>query len=469
MTDSNAHEFTVSELAGALKRTVEDTYGHVRVRGELGRVTIARSGHIYMDLKDEKAVISSIVWKGVAGRLSFRPEEGLEVIAEGKLTTYPGRSQYQLVISKLEPAGAGALMALLEERRKKLTNEGLFAEEKKKPLPFLPEVIGVVTSPTGAVIKDILHRLQDRFPRHVLLWPVLVQGDKAAAQITAAIEGFNNIKDGDAVPKPDLLIIARGGGSVEDLWSFNEEEVVRAAFNCTIPIISAIGHESDWTLLDLVADMRAPTPTGAAEMAVPVRADIAAGLDENGLRLRSGLRRLLETKDMALTSARRGLPNLEDLLNAAAQRFDYAIERLSSGLGRRIDRARLDLTQASSGLRSNTLLNAINQRKQTISSLSARLRPAIKRDIVRRKELLRSTVKLLAALSHKSILGRGFALVHGANGKLITRANSLTDGQQVSLEFVDGKKTAIIGGDKTIAKRVIKKPKPTEPDQGSLF
>ncbi|MCF6292793.1 MAG: exodeoxyribonuclease VII large subunit [Robiginitomaculum sp.] len=513
MTDSNAHEFTVSELAGALKRTVEDTYGHVRVRGELGRVTIARSGHVYMDLKDDKAVISSIVWKGVAGRLSFRPEEGLEVIAEGKLTTYPGRSQYQLVISKLEPAGAGALMALLEERRKKLTKEGLFAEDKKQSLPYLPEVIGVVTSPTGAVIKDILHRLQDRFPRHVLLWPVLVQGDKAAAQITAAIEGFNNIKASDAVPKPDLLIIARGGGSVEDLWSFNEEQVVRAAYNCSIPIISAIGHESDWTLLDLVADMRAPTPTGAAEMAVPVRADLAASLDDNGLRMRSGLRRLLEAKDMALTSAKRGLPNLEDLLSIAAQRFDYAVERLSSGLGKRIDLAKIALTQAGSGLRANVLLNSIEQRKQRVSSLSGRLLPAIKRDINRRKEILKASsglraktllqnigqlqqsllgvssrlspamlrgvkrreehliasVKLLSALSHKSVLGRGFALVQDLSGKLITRANSLTDYQQVSLEFIDGKKTAIIGGDKTIAKRVIKKPKPTEPDQGSLF
>jgi len=469
MTDSNAHEFTVSELAGALKRTVEDTYGHVRVRGELGRVTIARSGHVYMDLKDDKAVISSIVWKGVAGRLSFRPEEGLEVIAEGKLTTYPGRSQYQLVISKLEPAGAGALMALLEERRKKLTNEGLFAEDKKQSLPYLPEVIGVVTSPTGAVIKDILHRLQDRFPRHVLLWPVLVQGDKAAAQITAAIEGFNNIKTGDAVPKPDLLIIARGGGSVEDLWSFNEEAVVRAAFNCSIPIISAIGHETDWTLLDLVADMRAPTPTGAAEMAVPVRADLAASLDDNGLRMRSGLRLLIKAKDMALTSARRGLPNLEDLLSIAAQRFDYAVERLSSGLGKRIDLAKIALTQAGSGLRANVLFNAIKQRKQVVSSLSERLLPAIKRDINRRKEVLLSTVKLLGALSHKSVLGRGFALVQGANGKLITRANSLTDGEQVSLEFVDGKKAAVISGGKTRLKPATKKPKPNEPDQGSLF
>jgi exodeoxyribonuclease VII large subunit len=359
-------------------------------------------------------------------------------------------------------------MALLEERRKKLTKEGLFAEDRKRPLPFLPEVIGVVTSPTGAVIKDILHRLQDRFPRHVLLWPVLVQGEKAAAQITAAIEGFNNIKPSDGLPRPDLLIIARGGGSVEDLWSFNEEAVVRAAFNCTIPIISAIGHETDWTLLDLVADMRAPTPTGAAEMAVPVRADLAASLDDNGLRMRSGLRRLIEAKDMALTSARRGLPKPTDLLSVAVQRLDYAIERLSGGLSRRIERARLDLTQAGSGLRANTLLNAIKQRQQTLSGLAVRLLPAMQRAHQRREQGLLAMVKLLSALSHKSILGRGFALVQTTSGNLITRAKELQDGEQVSLEFIDGKKTALIGKTAKI-KPTRKKPKPTEPDQGSLF
>ncbi|VAW00079.1 Exodeoxyribonuclease VII large subunit [hydrothermal vent metagenome] len=465
MTDSNAHEFTVSELAGSLKRTVEDTYGHVRVRGELGRVTIARSGHIYMDLKDDKAVISSIVWKGVAGKLSFRPEEGLEVVAEGKLTTYPGRSQYQLVISQLEPAGAGALMALLEERRKKLTKEGLFAEDKKRVLPYLPEVIGVVTSPTGAVLRDILHRLEDRFPRHVLLWPVLVQGDRAAGQIAEAINGFHAMKPGGDIPRPDLLIIARGGGSVEDLWPFNEEAVVRAASACTIPLISAIGHETDWSLLDLVADVRAPTPTGAAEMAVPVRADLAASLAESDLRLKTGLRRLIETRKMALTAARRGLPKPDDLLAAASQKFDYASSRLAVALSRRVERAELKLQQTAAGLRPNIVLHSISQRAQIIGNLANRLAPTIRRNLTKKHDRLQALAQLLAALSHKSVLGRGFALVHTANKKLITRANALQDGNHVTLEFADGRKTAIIGK----ASRPKTKAKPVEPEQGDLF
>ncbi|PHR51156.1 MAG: exodeoxyribonuclease VII large subunit [Robiginitomaculum sp.] len=470
MTDSNAHEFTVSELAGSLKRTVEEAYGHVRVRGELGRVTIARSGHIYMDLKDEKAVISTIVWKGVAGNLSFRPEEGLEVIAEGKLTTYPGRSQYQLVITKLEPAGAGALMALLEERRKKLTIEGLFAEDQKRALPYLPQTIGVITSPTGAVIRDILHRLEDRFPRHVLLWPVLVQGDKAAAQVTQAINGFAALPEGGDIARPDLLIVARGGGSVEDLWPFNEEEVVRAAAACSIPIISAIGHETDWTLLDLVADVRAPTPTGAAEMAVPVRADLAAMLDESGLRLKSGLRRLIQARELALTAARRGLPKPEELLAAASQRFDYVASRLAVALGRRVERAELALGQALAGLRPQTLLSGITQRGQMVSNLAERLPPTMQRVLTRQQDRLQTSVKLLGALSHKSVLGRGFALVHDKAGKLVTRAASLSDGKLVQLEFADGKKSAIIGkGGVSKPVRRKMKAKPGDPEQGDLF
>ncbi len=470
MTDSNAHEFTVSELAGSLKRTVEEAYGHVRVRGELGRVTIARSGHIYMDLKDEKAVISTIVWKGVAGKLSFRPEEGLEVIAEGKLTTYPGRSQYQLVITKLEPAGAGALMALLEERRKKLTKEGLFAEDQKRVLPYLPQTIGVITSSTGAVIRDILHRLEDRFPRHVLLWPVLVQGDKAAAQITEAINGFAAMQEDGEIARPDLLIVARGGGSVEDLWPFNEEEVVRAAAACSIPIISAIGHETDWTLLDLVADVRAPTPTGAAEMAVPVRADLVAMLDESGLRLKSGLRRLIETRELALTAARRGLPKPEELLAAASQHFDYVASRLAVGLGRRVERAELSFGRVMAGLRPQTLLSGIVQRTQMVSNLAERLPPTMQRVLTRQQDRLQTSAKLLGALSHKSVLGRGFALVHDKAGKLVTRAASLSDGTQVQLEFSDGDKSAVIG--KSGASKPVRRkarPKKQNPEQGDLF
>ncbi len=267
-------ELTVSDLAGAIKRTIETNFDRVRVRGELGRVTIAKSGHMYADLKDDKAVINTIMWKGSVSRLPFRPEEGLEVIAEGKLSTYPGRSNYQLIAETMSPAGAGALMALLEERKKKLAAEGLFDPTRKKPLPFLPKVIGVVTSPTGAVIRDILHRIQDRFPVHVIVWPALVQGEAAAKQIEAGIRGFNALTETSAVPRPDVIIVARGGGSIEDLWPFNEEIVVRAASDSVIPLISAVGHETDTTLIDFVSDQRAPTPTGAAEIAVPVRAEL---------------------------------------------------------------------------------------------------------------------------------------------------------------------------------------------------
>ncbi len=277
MTDanvSNTPEYTVSELSNALKRTVEQAYDHVRVRGELGRVTVAKSGHVYLDMKDDKAVIDAVMWKGVAAHLNFRPEEGLEVIAEGRLSTFPGRSKYQMIIERMEPAGEGALMALLEARKKALAAEGLFSPDRKRALPFLPRVIGVVTSPTGAVIRDILHRLEDRFPTHVLLWPVLVQGDKAADQIAHAIEGFNAIEPGGPVPVPDVLIVARGGGSIEDLWCFNEERVVRAAAASRIPLISAVGHETDTTLIDYASDRRAPTPTGAPEIAVPVRREL---------------------------------------------------------------------------------------------------------------------------------------------------------------------------------------------------
>ena len=281
MTDSpapsNQPDLTVSELAASLKRTIETNFDRVRVRGELGRVTIARSGHMYADIKDDKAVLNSVMWKGQVDKLPFRPEEGLEVIAEGKLSIYAGRSNYQLIASSMRPAGAGALMQLLEERKKKLAAEGLFDPQHKKKLPFLPATIGVVTSPTGAVIRDILHRVADRFPVRVILWPALVQGDLAAGQIEAGIRGFNALKPAD---KPDVLIVGRGGGSIEDLWPFNEEAVVRAAFESEIPLISAVGHETDTTLIDYVSDARAPTPTGAAEIAVPVRADLAVAVDE---------------------------------------------------------------------------------------------------------------------------------------------------------------------------------------------
>src|SRR5262245_18182742 len=299
----NMPEMTVSELANALKRTVEENYAFVRVRGELGRVVLAKSGHLYFDIKDENATLNTVMWKGQAGRLPFKPEEGLEVVAEGRLSTYPGRSNYQLIADKMRPAGLGALMQLLEERRKKLAAEGLFAAERKKPIPFLPSVIGVVTSPTGAVIRDILHRVRDRFPVHVVIWPALVQGERAAAEVAAGIRGFNALKAGGPIPRPDVIIVARGGGSIEDLWPFNEEIVVRAAAESVIPLISAVGHETDTTLIDHASDRRAPTPTGAAEMALPVRAELISTVSTLGARMSRCLTRTVDRRRLELKSA----------------------------------------------------------------------------------------------------------------------------------------------------------------------
>ncbi|KAF0137498.1 MAG: exodeoxyribonuclease VII large subunit, partial [Xanthobacteraceae bacterium] len=313
MTDvapSNTPEISVSELSAAIKRTVEDAFGYVRLRGEVsGFKGPSGSGHVYFRLKDEGATIEAVIWKGVYGRLKFKPQEGLEVIATGRVTTFPGSSKYQVVIESLEPAGVGALMALLEERRRKLAAEGLFDAARKRPLPYLPRVIGVVTSPTGAVIRDILHRLEDRFPRTVLVWPVRVQGEGSAAEVASAIRGFNAIGPDDDLPRPDVIIVARGGGSLEDLWGFNEEIVVRAAFESDIPLISAVGHETDTTLIDFAADRRAPTPTAAAEMAVPVRSDLIAETTGLGRRLSLAVARGMENRRTELRSAARALPD----------------------------------------------------------------------------------------------------------------------------------------------------------------
>ncbi|HSM41422.1 MAG TPA: exodeoxyribonuclease VII large subunit, partial [Afifellaceae bacterium] len=329
---SNLIEFTVSEISFAVKRSIEEGFSHVRVRGELGRISRPGSGHIYLDLKDDKAVLNGVIWRGTASRLKFQPEQGLEVIATGKLTTFPGQSKYQIVIEQIEPAGAGALMALLEERRKKLAAEGLFDEERKKKLPYLPRVIGVVTSPTGAVIRDILHRLHDRFPVQVLVWPVRVQGEGSAEEVTAAVRGFNALATGGAIPRPDLLIVARGGGSIEDLWSFNEENVVRAVAASDIPVISAVGHETDWTLIDHAADRRAPTPTGAAEMAVPVRAELVANVGDLDNRRALAWARLIDSRRREVVALARAIPSLGDLLAVPRQTLDNLALRLQGGL-----------------------------------------------------------------------------------------------------------------------------------------
>ncbi|HQF31791.1 MAG TPA: exodeoxyribonuclease VII large subunit, partial [Hyphomicrobiales bacterium] len=335
MTDqaSNLPEFTVSDLSFSLKRTIEEAYPYVRVRGEIsGYRGPHSSGHAYFALKDDRARLEAVVWKGTFSRLRFKPEEGIEVVATGKITTFPGSSKYQIVIEALEPAGVGALMALLEERRKKLAAEGLFDEARKRPIPFLPTVVGVVTSPTGAVIRDILHRLADRFPRRVVVWPVRVQGETSAEEVAAAIRGFNAVSPGGPVPRPDVLIVARGGGSLEDLWSFNEEIVVRATAESTIPVISAIGHETDWTLIDLAADLRAPTPTGAAEMAVPVRAELLGNVADLGARLTGAAGRRIEAARTVLRSAARALPSAEQVFLVPRQRVDTAAVRLDPAL-----------------------------------------------------------------------------------------------------------------------------------------
>ena len=330
---ANAPEFSVSELSGAIKRALEDGFGYVRLRGEIsGYRGPHSSGHCYFALKDDKAKIDAVIWKGAFGRLRFKPEEGMEVVVQGRITTFPGSSKYQIVIEALDPAGAGALMVLLDERKRKFAAEGLFEEARKKPRPFLPKVVGIITSPTGAVIRDMLAGFHERFPTCVLLWPVRVQGEGSAAEVAAAIRGFNALQADGKIPRPDVLIVARGGGSLEDLWSFNEEIVVRAAAESHIPLISAVGHETDWTLLDLVADARAPTPTKAAEWAVPKYSELIETLDKLQLRKRTAVRRLLESVRTHLKAASRGLPTLDDLVAMPRQRFDAIDRRLSRAL-----------------------------------------------------------------------------------------------------------------------------------------
>ncbi|WP_411817292.1 exodeoxyribonuclease VII large subunit [Hyphococcus sp. DH-69] len=442
----NVHEYTVSELSGAVKRTIEDTFGLVRVRGELGRVTRAASGHMYLDLKDEKSVISSVMWKGMAARLTIKPEQGMEVIAMGRMTTFPGQSRYQLVIDSLEPAGVGALMALLEERKKKFAAEGLFAPERKRPLPFLPEVIGVVTSPSGAVIRDILHRLRERFPRHVVVWPTLVQGRGAEEKIAEAIKGFNALGPDSTVPRPDVLIVARGGGSLEDLWCFNEEIVVRTAAASEIPLISAVGHETDTTLIDYVSDRRAPTPTAAAEFAVPVRSELLSEVLNKERRFAGAATRTIEQRRTALMSAARGLGRPEDILGAATQRLDRASDGLRSGLRARLDTALTQVARIGGRLTPNLLAAGFAKRENIIGQYWSRISDRTDRVITDRKSRLASSARVLSAVSYQNVLERGFALVRGDDGQLLRRAadsKSVTGGQ---IQFVDGTRDFLFDG-----------------------
>jgi exodeoxyribonuclease VII large subunit len=465
----NVGEFTVSELAGALRRTLEDAYGFVRVRGEISGFKRAASGHIYFALKDAGACIDAVCWRLTAQRLTFKPEDGLEVVASGRVTTYQTRSKYQLIVDRLAPAGVGALMALLEERKRQLAAEGLFAIERKRPLPFLPEVIGVVTSPTGAVIRDILHRLAERCPRRVLLWPVLVQGELAAEQVAAAIEGFNRLRPGGPVPRPDVLIVARGGGSLEDLWAFNEERVVRAAAASAIPLISAIGHETDTTLIDHAADQRAPTPTAAAELAVPVRSELGQRLRQLDQRLFHGAERELRQLGQRVSGLARGLPDPAALLGQASQRLDDLAERLPHGLRARAERAERDLsglgtrlgppTQALlrqrrlelNGLLGRLTLDELASRLprhgRRLAELEARQGHAIGRRLADARARLQAQAGLLGSLSYRGVLQRGFALVRDDHGQLVDGAAKARGQPILELEFHDGRvRTAVVRG-----------------------
>jgi exodeoxyribonuclease VII large subunit len=483
---TNAPEFTVSELSGAVKRVIEGEFGRVRVRGELGRVSCPASGHCYLSLKDDRACLDAVIWRTTFRGLGIRPEEGMEVVAVGRLTTFAGQSKYQMVIEELAPAGVGALMAMLEKRKAALAGEGLFEAVRKRPLPFLPSVIGVVTSPTGAVIRDILHRLRERFPRPVLLWPVTVQGDRCAAEVAAAIRGFNALPEAGPVPRPDLLIVARGGGSLEDLWGFNEEIVVRAAAESAIPLISAVGHETDTTLIDLAADRRAPTPTAAAEMAVPVRLDLlaaTAGLEERRTR---ALARALAIRGQRLRDLARALPRPEALVREREQALDALGYRLPTALrtfvrekhlalGRGapgrfgpgtlhvgVERRRSRVEGAARSLRAERMEARLRHLAERLEARSAPLGRAAARLVPPCRERLEALARTLGTLSYTSTLARGYAVVRSGDA-VLTRAAEVAPGTPLAIQFADGTAHATAAGER---------PKPrgrSAPVQGRLL
>ena len=478
----NEPEFSVSEISNAIKRLIEEEFSYVRIRGEIGRVSLPRSGHVYLDLKDEKSVIAGVIWKGVADKLMTKPEEGMEVIAKGRVTTFGGQSKYQIIIDDLRPAGVGALMAMLEKRKKQFQAEGIFNQEHKKPLPFLPEIIGVITSPSGAVIKDILHRLSDRFPRKVTLWPVAVQGDNCAREVSRAIDGFNSLTVQNPLIAPDLIIVARGGGSIEDLWGFNEELVVRSAFKSTIPLISAIGHETDTTLLDYVADVRAPTPSAAAEMAVPVRHELLALIDANEARLSRALSQVLLNRSQRLLDISRSLPRVFGLLEGPTQRLDSISTRLPISLTSSVKLKKSRLFELSTGIKPTSLIMRlensqskfelqakqlktllgyyIDLRKQTLGSLfsrienlslkreilheqknlkdlSLRIRKAYEMSLTNLETKLQAIDRLRETLGYRETLNRGYAVIRSGDNVITEKAKALYE-TNLSIEFWDG-------------------------------
>jgi exodeoxyribonuclease VII large subunit len=448
-------EYTVSEIAALLKRTIETNFAYVRVRGEISGFKRHSSGHCYFALKDEDAVLDSVAWRNT--RLSLKPEDGMEVVCTGRLTTYPGRSRYQLVVESMELAGIGALLKLLEDRRKRLAAEGLFDAARKRKLPYLPEVIGIVTSPTGAVIRDILHRLKDRFPRRVLLWPVAVQGEGAAQQVAAAIEGFNRLVPGGSPPRPDLLIVARGGGSLEDLMAFNEEIVVRAAAASAIPLISAVGHETDTTLIDHASDRRAPTPTAAAEMAVPVRLELAAEIEGKGLRLTRALTRLLSELRAHARAAARGLPDPQHALDTATQRLDDRSERLLLALNGLVRLAGQRLDGAARRVTPGILSLQIERARQRVGDMMPRLVHAATR-FVDARELRLATLDGRLANWHQAqekVLEKGYVRVRGEKGTVLTDAAEVAPGGLLRLEFHDGIVTATASREKRAPRGIV--------------
>jgi exodeoxyribonuclease VII large subunit len=513
-TPGNAPEFSVSEISGAVKRTVEGAFSHVRVRGEVGRLSRPRSGHVYLDLKDDRSVLAGVIWKGVSARLAHQPEEGMEVVATGRITTFPGQSKYQLVIEDIRPAGVGALMAMLEKRRAALAAEGLFDEARKQPLPYLPEVIGVVTSPSGAVIRDILHRLRDRFPRKVLIWPVAVQGERCAPEVSNAIKGFNAMTPGGALPRPDLLIVARGGGSLEDLWGFNEEAVVRAAAESDIPLISAVGHETDTTLIDFASDKRAPTPTAAAEMAVPVRLELLAWVEGQGGRLSRGVAQAVSLRKQRLGDLGRGLPRLDALLETPRQRLDRAVvqlgpalrtatqdrrnlaDRLSGRLTPALEKAlnakRIEAGRVGAGLAPGRLASGLRTRREALASQARRLQSGRLTDrleaakarfaemdqrftrvaqasVAARRERVEALERLRQTLGYTETLRRGYAVVREGETLVTTQAVA-AKAAHLEIEFSDGRLGVIPGGG-AARKSAGKSPRASvpKPSQGSLF
>jgi len=490
MGEHNQPVLTVSEVAQALKRTVEAAFGFVRVRGEISGFKRAASGHLYFALKDQDAVLDAVCWRGTAGRLGVKPEDGLEVICTGRLTTYPGRSRYQIVVEAMEVAGIGALLKQIEDRRKRLAAEGLFDAERKRPLPMLPAVIGVVTSPTGAVIRDILHRLADRFPRRVLIWPVLVQGEGAAEQIAAAIAGFNRLAAGGPVPRPDLLIVARGGGSIEDLMAFNAEIVVRAAAASAIPLISAVGHETDTTLIDFVSDRRAPTPTAAAEMAVPVRIELLAGVASLGGRLAQAMAREVAAAGDRLARADRLVADATALVESAAQRLDDRAGRLAQApraqladLARLVAQVSARLVHPREYLRERahavaTLAQRLDapvalrraRAEETLAALAHRLAAAGPRMAADAGQRLVALARLLESFSYARVLERGFVLAVDSAGHPVTAAAETHPGQALSLRFHDGEaQVEVEGGGKAPPARPRRTRPPAGDGQGELL